>query len=415
MKRRVGWVVFVLVWLLPGLTSTGAESRAGDALDRVGKRGAVMAVDAEGRILAARNPDQALIPASILKIVTAGAALEALGPHYRFRTVFRITPEGDLVVSGRGDPHLVSEELHRIAASLRSRGLTGVRHILLDNRYFEPGLVLHGTNRSLNPYDAYNGALCVNFNTVFVRVGPGGRAASAEPQTPLTPLARRAASRSGQTGRVRINLGGSPDQCLQYAGELLEAFLEIEGIPVTGGIRPCEAEPERFPHLYTHISSWTLEDLVEKVFRYSNNFVANQIFLTLGAAEFGPPATADKARRALNGFLKEAGVEGLHVEEGSGLSRRTRLTARQMIGVLNRFRPYRGLLQCEAGACAKTGTLHDVKSLAGYWVQGPDAPVAFVILLNGREYGNQSRDRIFRDLRERLSQPSPGPVAVSPP
>lgn len=366
-----------------------------------------MAVEADGRVLASHRPDEPLVPASVLKIVTAAAALEELGPGHRFETVFRRTPEGDLVVSGRGDPHLVSEELARIAGALREKGLARVRRLLLDNRYFQPGLVLHGTNRSLNPYDAYNGALCANFNTVFVRVDGRGRVRSAEPQTPLTELARRAALESGAKGRVRINLAESPEQCLQYAGELLAAFLRKEGIEVGGEVRRCEEDPEAFPPFYVHRSAWTLEALLEKMFRFSNNFMANQIFLAMGASRFGPPATPGKARRAAGRFLTSVGVGGLHLEEGSGLSRRTRITARQMIRVLERFRPHRRLLDCEQGACTKTGTLHDVKSLAGYLAADTEDPVSFVILLNGKEHGYDSRKRIFSFLRDRFPPSRP--------
>ncbi len=390
-------------WAGPGHRSAGAASSGViEGLSRLAGDGAVMAMDAKGRILASHHPDKPLVPASVLKIITAAVALEELGPAYRFTTLFRSTPQGDLLVSGRGDPFLVSEELDRIAEALRAQGLVRVRNVLLDNRFFEPGLVLHGTNRSLNPYDAYNGALCVNFNTVYVQVDARGRVHSGEPQTPLTEIARRAAHRGGVKGKARINLSASPDQCLRYAGELLRAFLQRKGVEVTGDIKKCEEDPEVFPLLYVHQSARTLADLLEDVFRYSNNFMANQIFLALGASRFGPPATPEKARRVMTAFMKDTGIEDIHVEEGSGLSRRTRITAGQMINVLDRFRPYRDLLGCKDGVCSKTGTLHDVKSLAGYLLPDAGDPVSFVILLNGPEYGYPSRDRIFTLLRDNL-------------
>ncbi|MCF8061519.1 MAG: D-alanyl-D-alanine carboxypeptidase [Deltaproteobacteria bacterium] len=402
MKRRFDWIL-VACFLIVAVSVHG-DARAGtdERLAILAGGGAVMAVGADGRVLVSHRPDKPLVPASVLKIVTAAAAMEVLGPGYRFETLFRRTPEGDLVVSGRGDPHLVSEELERIAGALKSKGLKRVRHVLLDNRYFEPGLVLHGTNRSLNPYDAYNGALCVNFNTICVRVDSRGSVKSAEPQTPLTDLACRAALDSGMKGRVRLNLVASPEQCLLYAGELLQAFLREKGISVDGEVRRCEEDPEAFPRLYVHRSTWTLEELLEKMFRHSNNFMANQIFLAMGASRFGPPATPEKARCAVDRFLKAAGIEGVHMEEGSGLSRRTRITARQMIRVLERFRPHRRLLEYGQRAWTKTGTLHDVKSLAGYLALETGGPVAFVILLNGEGHGYRSRERIFSFLRDEL-------------
>jgi len=377
-----------------------AEEDRGREIARLAGGGGVLVVGAGGRPLISHNPEKRLVPASTLKIVTAAAALAELGPGYRFTTVFRLTPEGDLLVSGQGDPHLVSEELEVVAANLASRGLSSVRRILLDNGYFARGLVLHGTNRSLNPYDAYNGALCVNFNTIFVQVDVQDRVRSAEPQTPLTDIAKREARRNGLRGRARINLAGSPEQCLLYAGELLKAFLERAGIRVTGRVAPCDVDPSSLPVFYVHRSQWTLEDLLRKVFQYSNNFMANQIFLTMGATRFGPPATAEKARAVIKGYLEGLGIRDIHVEEGSGLSRRTRISARQMIRVLEAFRPFHRLLECEDGACAKTGTLNDVKSLAGYLLTAGEEPLPFVILLNGKGIGHRSRDRLFRLLRD---------------
>lgn len=376
----------------------------GEEIARLAGKGAVMATDGS-RVLVSHNKDKPLVPASILKIVTAGAALEELGAGFRFETFFSRTPQGDLLVSGRGDPHLVSEEMAHIARELNARGLKGIRHIFLDNSFFARGLVLHGTNRSLNPYDAYNGALCVNFNTINVRVQSDGTVVSAESQTPLTPLAVRFAKKSGLKGKVRINLSESPEECLIYSGELLKAFLEKEGLEVSGKVMPVEGTaPFGMKPFHVHQSRWTLEELLEKMFRYSNNFMANQIFLAMGASRFGPPATVGKARLVLESYLKAVGIPNLHVEEGSGLSRRTKITAEQMIQVLDRFRPFRHLLDCEADACCKTGTLHDVKSLAGYLIPATGEPLCFVILLNGRQFGPNTRQKLFSVLKDSFAQ-----------
>jgi len=363
--------------------------------------GAVMAARADGRTLLAVHPDRPLVPASILKIPTALAALTTLGPAYRFSTEFYLDADQDLYIVGRGDPDLVSEELAEIAGHLKAAGLDRVRDLRLDAGFFAPGLELDGTARSLNPYDAYNGALCVNFNTIFVSIGPNGRVASAEPQTPLTPLARRLALSSGQTGAVRLNLADSPDTALRYSGELFQVFLERAGVPVTGRIRPAALDPGRARLLYKHQSRTDLAGIVRQLLKYSNNFMANQVFLTLGAEQFGPPADADKARRAVAEALGSLGLPRLRLEEGSGLSRRTRMTASQMAAVLGRFRPYHELLESENGVWCKTGTLSGVRSLAGYF-PGRDGLVAFVILLEGPQATPGARRRILTLLQENL-------------
>ena len=109
----------LLLLFLPAGAGAGAGAVPGERLARLAGGGAVMAVGADGEVFASHRPDKPLVPASVLKIVTAAAALEELGPGHRFETVFRRTPEGDLVVSGRGDPHLVSEELERIEEAQR--------------------------------------------------------------------------------------------------------------------------------------------------------------------------------------------------------------------------------------------------------------------------------------------------------
>jgi len=367
----------------------------------VGK-GAVLVVDVDGRPALAIHPDRPLIPASILKIVTVFAALETLGPTYRFSTDFYTGPGQDLYVVGRGDPYLVSEELAYIADQLRAAGLTSVQDLCLDAGFFLPGLELDGTGRSLNPYDAYNGALCVNFNTIFVRIDPEGRVASAEPQTPLTDLTRTLARQTGLSGEVRLNLADSPDTALVHAGDLIRAFLVKAGIQVAGRVRPAQVDHGQANLFYHHRSRQDLAWLSRQLLKYSNNFMANQVFLTMGAERFGPPADAPKARRAVADALASAGLPRLYLEEGSGLSRRTRLTSAQMAAVLHRFRPYHQLLGSENGAWYKTGTMSDIQSMAGYFSGKDGRLLVFVIMLEGSGAKSGVRRRILELLKENL-------------
>ena len=373
-----------------------------DEIMALAKGGAVLVADKQSRPIVSLNAEKALIPASILKIVTAASALHYLDASHRFTTEFRLSHKNDLYVIGKGDPYLVSEELDLIAHQLKLKGLQEVENIYLDDHYFQPDLVLHGTKRSFNPYDAYNGALCVNFNTIFVRIGPEGEVQSAEPQTPLTDLGRRIALKSGLKGEVRINLAESPERCLQYAGELTKAFLELHSIQVRGRVVKAKEDSSGFPLLYSHRSSRDLAETLREMFKYSNNFIANQIFLTMGATRYGPPATVEKSQTAIADFIGHLGLSPMTVEEGSGLSRRNRISAAQMIKVLDYFRPYRHLLPHEGRAWSKTGTLNDVKSVAGYIVPERGNTLSFVIILNGRHLGYRSRERIFRLIEKNV-------------
>jgi D-alanyl-D-alanine carboxypeptidase/D-alanyl-D-alanine-endopeptidase (penicillin-binding protein 4) len=393
----------ILLFCLSLATMAGAGENWKGEISKLAGNGSVLITDSSGREILSLNPDKAMIPASTLKVVTAAAALETLGPDFRFATEFYLTPGRDLYVVGKGDPFLVSEELETIAAELKTKGISPVRQIYLNNGYFAPGLVLHGTSRSLNPYDAYNGALCVNFNTIYVQVERGGVVKSAEHQTPLTGMAEDMAKKSGVTGKVRFNLAENPRTCLLYAGDLIKTFLELEGVEVTGGIEPADQLPDNASLVYRHQSRLNLSGMIARLFKYSNNFMTNQVFLTMGAEKYGPPAEVQKSQRVINDFLTTHGIPPFHMEEGSGLSRRTTLSSRQMMLVLQQFLPYRNLMTREGSLLYKTGTLSDVKSVVGYVMPESGHIYYFTVFLNGSQFSRSSRERILNLLEENLS------------
>jgi len=406
MKRIVPsiWISFVFLVFSQILFTPDALSAADwrDQIRSAAGDGAVLVTEIGGNELLAVNPDKSLIPASILKIATCAAALDQLGPDYRFVTEFRLSADRDLYVIGRGDPYLVSEELARISGLLRTQGLRKIDDIILVDDYFKPEPPLSGDSPSLNPYDAYNGALRVNFNTIFVQIDRFDNVASAEPQTPLTDFARNYALKTGLRGRVRINLADDPRTGLLYAGHLLKAFLEKEGIEVSGRVLTNGTDQAEAPIVLRHHSGKPLTWLIEALFKYSSNFSANQIFLTMGAENFGPPADKSKAGRALARYLNSIGIQPEHIEEGSGLSRLNRITARQMAVVLERFQPYDKLLPLKDGIRCKTGTLTDVKSMAGYIAAENGRMFSFVIMLNNGQALTERRAEIFHLLKQTL-------------
>jgi D-alanyl-D-alanine carboxypeptidase/D-alanyl-D-alanine-endopeptidase (penicillin-binding protein 4) len=156
-----------------------------------------------------------------------------------------------------------------------------------------------------------------------------------------------------------------------------------------------------------HRSPQNLEEISQAMLKYSTNFTANQVFLTLGLQRFGAPATVEKGQRAMRECLSAiAGWDDFHVEEGSGLSRRNQVSAKQMTALLKIFERYKFLLPEQQGFLAKTGSLRGVNSLAGYFTVGRDAtPVRFVVLIN-TEVPHLYKFRVANALRDYLEEGS---------
>ena len=377
--------------------------------------GAVLVVDrhalpGQPRELYAHNAEKHYIPASILKIVTSGAALEFLGPDFYFKTDFLLTKDNDLWIIGYGDPYLVSEELSVIVRELQKRGLKKVKNIYIDNSYFQRDLILDGNTQTRSPFDAYNGAFSVNFNTVSYKKNKNGQVTRAAPHIPLTPLALKLAANTKGAGGFTFNISESPQEAELNSGELFKAHLLEAGLPVEGEILTGQTAPARRKIFYRHSSSTTLATVVKQLMENSNNFMTNQLFLVLGAELYGPPASPEKSQAAMNTYFQRHGLEPIAMGDGSGLSRQTSLTARQMTEILAVVEPDRYVFSRskDGKVLAKTGTMSDIKTLAGYLERPgePDRPLSFVILLNGQGYIGV-RDQILDILKDRFLPPTP--------
>ena len=385
-----------LVLTLVPLPPVEASSRElGMRIDRYVENGGVVVVH-EGDILHGQRARESFIPASTLKIATALAALGVLGSDYRFKTELYVSPSADLTIRGYGDPFLVSEELEALIDELSSSGKLPktIRNVYLDSTAFAD-VTIPGIAASLNPYDASNAALAVNFNTIYVEVERSGRIRSAESQTPLTPLGRRLAAKLS-AGKHRINISRDSGVPVRYVGELVRAFLERKGHVVSGevSVRPL-ADPVVEPVL-VYRNSRTLEEVVSSMMLYSNNFIANQVLMVLGLEKEGEPATLEKGVRRLEAFLTdEVGLDAaeFQVVEGSGISRQNRFTPLALAEVVRAFRPYRHLLARQGDVPLKTGTLSGVYALAGYLPS--ERPLCFVILLNQHK---NHRDQVLSVL-----------------
>lgn len=338
--------------------------------------------------IAELKPTTLFIPASTWKLTTAAMALHLLGDNYRFETLFFADNKGRLFIKGRGAPMLTSEEITAMLPRLRRVLILPVKTIIIDNSAFHLNGPTDGSDNSLNPYDAGLNATAVNFNTVHLRTGRDG-VSSAEPQTPDLGIMTQAAGHL-PPGEYRLPLTAA--QAGRYTGQLFAALSGWQGVKIKMGLVPAGLRP-----VFIHCSRRPLREIIRAMLLYSNNFIANEIFLTCGARLFGWPATWAKGRRALDIFLSRQvhlPKGSYEVEEGSGLSRHNRITPKAMLTLLRYFQPYADLLPKHKGGRLKSGTLTGVYNYAGYFLtDGHTDP--FVIMLN---QPRNNRDTILIQL-----------------
>jgi len=440
--------------------------------------------------LVSLNADRAINPASTMKLLTTIAALETLGPAYRWKTEAYLDGKlengvlrGDLVFKGYGDPKLTVEQFWMWLHELRQRGLREIRgDIVLDHSFFEavkqdPAKFDHDPTRA---YNVGTNALLLNFNAIHLHLVPNGHATTAllEPDldgyTVVNRITTSTKLHCGGEDAYKAHLDGHnivlegsiPAGCgeaddyfsllpqNEYFFAVFSALWKQLGGTVQGQLREGIAPADQVP--FARYVSPPLAEVIRDINKFSNNTMARQLFLTLGAAEqenanqsSGGLLTADsKDRRdefsspqAFNEDSLHARQEGgdtadselaiasppdtrplsglgagidtpaaniarsiaaiqqwlntqhlqfpeLVLENGAGLSRRERISARHIAELLQRAMssPFQAELEASlpilgmdgtvkkrfrdsdiAGyAHLKTGTLDGVKSIAGY-------------------------------------------------
>ncbi len=363
----------------------------------------------DGSEIVSINSDTPLVPASILKIYTALVGFHYLGEDYRFPMNIHLNNDGDLSLKGYGDPLLISEVLQELAKEIREHlpeENPVIRNIVLDDTHFTFPLTIPGVSDSDQPYDAANGALCANFNTInFVRQGNGSYV-SGEEQTPMLPSVL---GRVRQTGlkEGRIPLSRSREETTGYSGHLLAHFLRKCGVKVAGSVLITNTPAPGDTRLMTFESPYSLSHGVSKLLEFSNNFIANQILIAAGAAAYGPPGNLEKGVRAAKAYAAETfGLESLQFSEGSGISRANRVTARMMTAVLKAFEPHRSLLRRTDRSYYKSGTLKGIATRAGYLLDNEENCYPFVVMLNGSEKKMQAVMKILEQSLPILTTPA---------
>jgi serine-type D-Ala-D-Ala carboxypeptidase/endopeptidase (penicillin-binding protein 4) len=394
------------------------------------------------------DADRPMNVASVMKLVTTFAALELLGRDYRWKTEAYLggplsdrTLKGDLILKGYGDPKITVEQWQAFMTMLRANGLDAIDgDLALDRSYFSlpPHNPAAFDGEPLKPYNVGPDALVVNFKSVRLLFTPDSAAGNVtvdtEPHLAEVALGSAPTLATNDCGDWHASVAarfvnGSEKASIAFAGRYAESCGErdwwvalldhphyVHAIFTTafrdaGGQFAGGLKERRVPtnaHVFATLESPPLYDIVRDVNKLSNNVMARQIFLTLGATAYSPPGTPAKGAEAVKSWLKsrKLPIPGLVLENGSGLSRRERITAGGLARLLlaanassvrDEFASSLAVAAMDgtvqrrfqdgtvAGqALLKTGSLEGVRALAGYVIDGEGRRFVVVAIINHR-------------------------------
>lgn len=339
------------------------------------------------------------IPASILKIVTAAASLHHLGKDFRFKTEFFIDEDDNLYIKGYGDPSLSSQDWHEIARILQENRIfeQDLNSMIIDITAFSGDLQVDGRRKSLHYYDSPPSSLATNYNVVSVRIESNRRIVVSDDYTPLTQMVVKKA-KGLPRGFQHFSIALDSNESVQYSAELAEKIFSEYGA-YFGDIIIGGRVPQNLKTVLTYESRRNLAFVVKEMLRDSNNFIANQLLLTLAYQQKGEGVSIKNGAEIVADFMEEEiGIK--HSEfalvEGSGLSTKNNIDLMAMLKIVNYFNEYKYLLPhlstskypdlARTGRkwniIAKTGTLNNTANLAGFIQLQNDKWKPFVIMLN---------------------------------
>jgi len=414
-----------------------------------------------GRELASLNASKTRTPASVIKVMATYAAVLKLGFDYRWPTQFYTVGalkngvlNGDLIVKGFGDPTLSSKDLIGIVANIKAKGIRKITgNIVIDRSYFAVG-TKNNSGFDKNTYSPYNAmpdammfnerisTICVtpNKNDVHKKIvddsyriknnlqrvnkpckgrysWPGFKIDNSS-EIPEVWLKGKISKKCGKRNICKVIT--KPYKSFYYA---LKDALKKAGVTVTGMMR-LNKVPSSANILFTHYSR-SLEKIISKTAKKSNNLYARHLLLFLGAKMYGAPATLSKGRQAVEYILRSKGALSsgtLKIDNGSGLSRTAKLNAKQLANMYDNAytrygsrwmktlsiagvdgtikRRFRGTV-VKNRAWMKTGTLNRVKNIGGYVKSRSGRVYTTVILVNtkqGRWKASQLQNNIMKWL-----------------
>ena len=376
------------------------------------------------------------VPASVMKLITSYAALGTLGPNYRWPfdvmtngVVRNGTLQGDLIMKGYGSPEFNQTELRKVLQGIKRKGIKNVNgRVVFDNSYFNVANLPSFDGKSQSAYNAQPDALLYNERISSFQVRARGKRVHVSTTTPthnMKIVNRMKKVRRGCRPRINVSRKGiqtvvtfsgkfssrcgtrTYNRVISRPAEMVYgAMKSLWKREVGGTLRTqfvmARAPANARPLLRTH--SRTLAEILPAIDKDSNNVKARQVMLTIGARMKGQ-GTQRAGAIAIGEWLASRGLNfpELRIENGSGLSRHARITARHVGDLLvDAYRsPYRNIFMQSLAIAGvdgtmkrrlkgsrvrgrgffKTGTLRDVRSIAGY-VKAADGKTYVMAILH---------------------------------
>ncbi len=385
-------------------------------------------------------------PASVMKIITTGTGLLALGADYRWKTEFYTdglfnngTLNGNLIIKGYGDPYMVQEDMADMVSALQISGLLHINgNVILDNSYFSHSDTNPDTfdGHGIEPYNAIPNALSINFRTIqlslitkknHINITTDPKLTYTRIKNTMT-LNRAKHCRGQKAFKPEINVdtaqhlitvsGTMSHRCKRkeltkvltdagdlYFGHFKKAW-KRQGGAITGTWQ-YGSVPRNAKLFYRHQSRLPLSEQIAAMNKRSNNIMTRQLFLTIGAEQIEPPASLEKSRQVVMQQFKHFGIDthNFFIDNGSGLSRSASISAKQLgqfLLAMHRSRASQTFEQSlsiagvdgtlryrlkdtplAGNAIGKSGTLKQVKSLAGYLYAHSGKKYIYVMLFEG--------------------------------
>ena len=417
----------------------------------VGKQGIsayVQDVNATRPLLAFQD-NTSRVPASVMKLITSYAALGILGPNYRWPIdvysrgkIQNGTLYGDLILKGYGSPEFNTQELQKVLRGIRQKGIQNISgRIVFDNSYFDPVSRYEASfdGKALSAYNAKPDALLFNERLSTFNIKAGRRSVQVSTTTPTHHVnIINHMKKAKRSCRPRIHVSKKGVQTYvtfsgyfarrcgtrTYSRVISEPSKMIYGAMKSmwkrdvGGYLKTQYAKGKVPagsRLLLRNYSRTLAQILPTIDKDSNNVMARQLLLTIGAVKSKAQGTEKNGAIAVGEWLASRGLyfPELRIENGSGLSRLARISARHLGHLLidAYHSPYQQVLMRSLAVAGvdgtmkrrlrktrvkgrgffKTGSLRDVRSIAGYVKAANGRTYAVTILHNDRRALRRAR------------------------